>query len=131
MRYLVLIYGSEQQWESMTPEAMGAMLSQYNSYTQELASSGVLRGGDELQPTFTATTVRVRDGKQHNTDGPFAETKEQLGGYYIIETDSLDQAIAWAAKCPGATYGSVEVRPMVVASPEHAAATGAESVGTK
>ena len=131
MRYLVLIYGNEQQWESMTPESMGAMMSQYNSYTQELAQAGVLRAGDELQPTFTATTVRVRDGKRHTTDGPFAETKEQLGGYYIIETDSLDQAIAWAAKCPGATYGSVEVRPIVVASAEHAAATGAESVGAK
>ena len=131
MRYLVLIYGNEQQWESMTPESMGSMMTQYNAYTQDLASAGVLRGGDELQPTFTATTVRVRDGKKHTTDGPFAETKEQLGGYYIIETDSLDQAIAWAAKCPGATYGSIEVRPMVVASAEHDAAVGAGSAAAK
>lgn len=121
MRYLLLIYGNEQQWTSMTPEATAAVLDQYNVYTQELIEAGVLRGGDELQPTFTATTVRARDGKVGTTDGPFAETKEQLGGYYIVETDSLDEAIAWAAKCPGAQNGSVEVRP-IVAQPE-----GAES----
>jgi len=105
----------------MTPEAMGALLGEYKAYTQVLAEAGVLRGGDELQPTFTATTIRRRDGKIHTTDGPFAETKEQLGGYYIIETESLDEAIALAGKCPAVNGGSVEVRPMV-ASPAGAEA---------
>ena len=127
MRYLVLIYGSEQQWASMTPEAISEMLSGYNKYTQDLAEAGVLRAGDELQPVFTATTIRVRDGKTHTTDGPFAETKEQLGGYYMIETETLDEAIAWAAKCPGATYGSVEVRPVVVQAGDSTTAPQAET----
>lgn len=111
MKYIILIYGDEQRWTSMTPEAGQDIMDQYNKYSADLAAAGVLRGGDELKPTFTATTVRVRSGQSHNTDGPFAETKEQLGGYYIIETASLDEAIAWAAKCPGALDGSVEVRP--------------------
>lgn len=111
MKYMILIYGDEQRWASMTPEAGQAVMDQYNVYTQELAKAGVLRGGDELKPTFTATTIRLRDGKAHNTDGPFAETKEQLGGYYIVETATLDEALAWAAKCPGAADGAVEVRP--------------------
>jgi hypothetical protein len=113
MRYLLLVYGNEQQMTSMTPEATAALVAQYNVYTQELIDAGVLRGGDELQPTFTATTLRAHDGKVHTTDGPFAETKEQLGGYYMIETETLDEAIAWASKCPAVHGGSVEVRPIV------------------
>jgi len=111
MKYMILIYGEEQRWNSMTPEAGQDVMDQYNKYTADLAEAGVLRGGDELKPTFTATTIRVRGGKAHNTDGPFAETKEQLGGYYIVETGTLDEALAWAGKCPGASDGCVEVRP--------------------
>ena len=111
MKYAILIYGDEQRWTSMTPEAGAGIMEQYNKYTADLSAAGVLRGGDELKPTYTATSVRVRDGKTHSTDGPFAETKEQLGGFYVIETDTLDEAIAWGAKCPGALHGSIEVRP--------------------
>ena len=113
MRYLILIYGNEQHWTSMTPEATAAVLDEYNVFTQQLLDAGALRGGDELQPSFTATTIRRRDGVLQTTDGPFAETKEQLGGYYVIETDTLDEAIALASKCPGASTGSIEVRPIV------------------
>jgi hypothetical protein len=113
MRYLVLIYGSEQQWASKTPEAIDAIMAQYFAYSQALADAGVMRGGSELQPTFTATTIRVRGGEVQTTDGPFAETKEQLGGYYLLETETLDEALRWAAKCPGAADGCVEVRPIV------------------
>ncbi len=83
------------------------------SQTLELMASGAMRGGSELAPVSTATTVRVRNGKALNTDGPFVETKEQLGGYCIVEVPSLDEALKWAAKCPGAWHGSIEVRPLV------------------
>jgi hypothetical protein len=82
-------------------------------FTQELISAGCMRAGSELAPIGSATTLRVRNGKSVTTDGPFAETKEQLGGYYIIDVADLDQALAWAAKCPGAWVGSVEIRPLV------------------
>ncbi len=114
MRYLILIYGSEQHWSALPPEAVSAYMRQFESYTQEMIDSGVMRGGEELQPSFTATTVRMRDGVAYNTDGPFAETKEQLGGFYHIEVESLDDALRWAAKCPGAPLGSIEVRPVVM-----------------
>ena len=130
MRYLILIYGNEQHWTSMTPEATAAVLDEYNAFTQQLLDAGALRGGDELQPSFTATTIRKRDGQLQTTDGPFAETKEQLGGYYIVETDTLDEAIALASKCPAVSHGSVEVRPIVEqpaegVDPNAAAVTGA------
>jgi hypothetical protein len=82
------------------------------AYTQAMKEAGVLRAGDALQPTSTATTVRVRDGKTQVLDGPYAEAKEQLGGYYMIETPDLDSALEWAARCPGAGHGSIEVRPV-------------------
>ncbi|MEP6763034.1 MAG: YciI family protein [Gemmatimonadaceae bacterium] len=114
MRYLILIYMNEQQFLSRTPESQSSMTSEYRTYMDEMGAAGILRAGDQLQPSFTATTIRVRDGKTLNTDGPFAETKEQLGGYFIIETDSIDDAISWGGKCPGARHGSIEVRPLVV-----------------
>jgi hypothetical protein len=112
MRYLALIYGDENVvWsEEETQEVMAA----YTAFGEEGAKSGVLTGvGEALQPTSTATTVRVRDGETVTTDGPFAETKEQLGGFYLFECDNLDQAIEWAAKIPGAKDGSIEVRPIM------------------
>ncbi len=112
MRYLLMICSDESYYETVSPEAMGELMAGYESFTTELADSGALQASERLQPTTTATTVRVRDGKTLSTDGPFTETKEHLGGYYLIEAPDLDAAIAWAAKIPTATYGSIEVRPI-------------------
>ncbi len=114
MQYMLLIYGDQNGWERLSEAERGEMMQAYGSFSQELRDSGSLVAGDALEPTETATTVRVRDDETLTTDGPFAETKEQLGGYYLVEADSLDEAIGWAAKIPGARYGSVEVRPVVV-----------------
>ena len=113
MRYMLLIYGAEELMSSHNEEEMGKVMAAYNSYTEELQGSGKMLGGEALQPTANATTIRVRDGKTVVTDGPFAETKEQLGGYYAVEADNLDEAMEWAAKIPGALSGSIEVRPIV------------------
>jgi hypothetical protein len=113
VQYMLLIYGEESGWQSASDEDRGAMMKEYRDFTEELRSSGAMVAGDALQPTSNATTVRVRDGEQLVTDGPFAETKEQLGGYYLIEADSLDEATAWAAKLPGSKHGSVEIRPVM------------------
>jgi hypothetical protein len=113
MQYLLLIHDAEGVWEDMPEKQRNEIYSEYMAYTTELRESGALVGANQLQPTSTATTVRVRDGEQIVTDGPFAETKEQLGGYYLIEVDSVDEAIEWAAKIPSARFGSVEVRPVV------------------
>jgi hypothetical protein len=112
MKYLLLINSSEQEEETMSPEDGEKLMAAYGTFTQELQAAGVMRGADRLRPTSTATTVRVRNGETIATDGPFAETKEQLGGYYMIEVKDLDEAIKWAAKVPSAAYGSVEVRPI-------------------
>jgi hypothetical protein len=114
MQYMLLIYGDERSWESRSDEERGRMMQAYGSFTQELRDSGAMIAGDALESTQTATTVRVQNDETLTTDGPFAETKEQLGGYYLVEADSLDEAIEWAAKIPGARHGSVEVRPVVV-----------------
>ncbi|WP_044237761.1 YciI family protein [Chondromyces apiculatus] len=113
MQYMILIYDDESVWASM-PEAQSQQLfGEYRAYTEEMTKAGVLRGGDALKPVSTATTVRVREGKTLTTDGPFAETKEQLGGYYIVEVPDLEAALKWAAKCPSAAIGSIEVRPVM------------------
>jgi len=112
MEYMILIYGDERAFGSATEAQLKAMYSEYGTYTQELMKAGVMRAGSELKPVATATTVRVRGGKVLNTDGPFAETKEQLGGYYLIDVPNLDEAVKWGAKCPGAKTGSIEVRPL-------------------
>jgi len=111
MRYLLLIY-TEEQLEA-SPDLMAAEFEAYARFTNEVRDRGIYEAGEALRPTSTATTVRVRDGEQVVTDGPFAETKEQLGGYYLIEVDSVDEAIEWAAKIPSAQLGSIEVRPVV------------------
>jgi hypothetical protein len=113
MQYMLLIYGDEHGWESVGEEERGKVFEAYNGFTEEVRGAGALRGGDALQGTTTATTVRVRDGETLTTDGPFAETKEQLGGFYIVDAASLDEALAWAAKIPGASHGCVEVRPVM------------------
>lgn len=112
MQYILLIYGSENEWQNQTPEQMQKMYADYGTFTDELIKAGVMRGGSELKPVATASTVRVRAGKTVTMDGPFAETKEQLGGYYLIDVADLDQAIAWAAKIPSALGGSIEIRPL-------------------
>jgi hypothetical protein len=113
MQYLLLIYDEEKNWETMPDEERNGLFGEYGTYTQALQASGKMLGGNALQPTATATTVRVRDGEHVVTDGPFAETKEQLGGYYLIDADSVDGALEWAAKIPGARWGSIEVRPIM------------------
>jgi hypothetical protein len=113
MQYLLLIYGSEAQWDTKTEADRSTILNEYGEFTKSIAQSGHYRGGNELNVTSTATTVRVRDKKQLVTDGPFAETKEQLGGYYLIEAKDLDDAIAVAARIPSARWGSIEVRPII------------------
>jgi hypothetical protein len=113
MQYMLLIYGSGSSWEELTPEQQQAIGGEYFAFTEELRASGKMVAGDALQPTTTATSVRVRDGETLTTDGPFAETKEVLGGYYLIDVESLDEALEWGAKVPGAKYGTIEVRPVV------------------
>jgi hypothetical protein len=112
MRYMLLIYGDEKIWAGMMQEEQKAEFEAYDSYTKWLAEKGWMRAGDALQGTSTATSVRLRDGKVLTTDGPFAETKEQLGGFYQIECDNLDQAIEAASKIPAARGGTIEVRPI-------------------
>lgn len=113
-QYLLLIYAEEATFGAMTPDQLSAEMGAYVAYTQDMAKAGVLVAGDELHPVATAKTVRVSDGKRKVVDGPFAETKEALGGYYLMDVETLEDALAWAAKCPGARYGSIEVRPVVM-----------------
>lgn len=112
-QYMILIYDREEQWARMTEEESRRAFAEYMDYSRAMAEAGVMRAGAPLHPTATATTVRVRDGRVTTTDGPFAEIKEQLGGYYIIEVDGLDAALAWAARCPAARDGAMEVRPVM------------------
>ena len=114
MQYMILIYDDETKWASMKDGSRDEMMAAYMAYTREMKDAGVLRAGDALEPTSTATTVRLRQGKTLVTDGPFAETKEQFGGYYLIECKNIDEATKWAAKCPTANVGSIEVRPVQV-----------------
>jgi hypothetical protein len=114
MKYAFTIYGDESQRESASDEDRQAMTQAYGALTQEMEQKGVLVAGEGLYPTQTATTVRVREGERSVTDGPFAETKEQLGGFYVLDCKDLDEAIEWAAKIPGAQFGSIEVRPVMV-----------------
>jgi len=113
MQYMLLIYNDPHTWESMSEADRGAIYGAYGTFTEELNSSGKMVAGDALQSIDTATSVRVRGGETMTTDGPFAETKEVLGGYYLIDVETLDEALEWAAKLPGSSYGTVEVRPVV------------------
>ena len=116
-QYILLIYGDESAWEAVPPDERAKTMQEWFDYTQWLRDKGWYVGGDALHPTAQATTVRVRDGATLTTDGPFAETKEQLGGYYVVRTENLDEAIEAAARCPGAQGGamggSMEIRPIV------------------
>jgi hypothetical protein len=113
MRYLCLIYENEKNWSTMPKDQTDAVMAEYGAYTQGIKDSGHYIGGNALQPTPAATTLRVRNGKVSATDGPFAETKEQLGGYYLIDAKDLNDAIQVASKIPSAKYGSIEVRPIM------------------
>jgi hypothetical protein len=113
MQYLLLIYNNESGWNALTEGDAGAMKREFGAFTQSIIASGNFKGGNQLYPVSKATTVRVPNGKKLVTDGPFAETKEQLGGYYLIEAADLDEATAIAARIPSVRTGSVEVRPIV------------------
>ena len=112
MQYLLLLYANESGWQNLTRAQQEQGMAAYMAYTQALKKEGVLVGSNRLQPVSAATTVRVADGKSQVLDGPYADSKEQLGGYYLIEAPDLDAALAWAARCPGASHGTVEVRPV-------------------
>ena len=117
MKYLCTIYDDETQWSDATPEQMSAVMDAYNAFGDEARAAGVMAGGEGLEPTSSATTVRVRDGERVLSDGPFAETKEQLGGFYLIDVADLDQAIEWAKKVPMRPGSKIEVRAIMDLSP--------------
>jgi hypothetical protein len=113
MKYMLLIYTDEAKGAQVAKEVGVAQMSApYIAYAEALQKAGVIRGGDRLQPTSTATTVKVTDGKTQVLNGPYVETKEQLAGYFMIDVPDLDAALSWAARCPGAAHGTVEVRPI-------------------
>jgi hypothetical protein len=112
MQYLLMIYSKEGAWEKMSPAEQQQGLAAYNAFTEALKKSSALVGSNRLRPASTATTVRIANGKSQVLDGPYADTKEQLGGYYLIDVADLDAALAWASRCPGASHGIVEVRPV-------------------
>lgn len=112
MQYLLMIYSDEAKGAKATKAEIDQMHAAYGAYTEALIKAGVMVGGNRLRPSSTASTVRVAAGKTAVLDGPYAETKEQLGGYYLIEAPDLDSALKWAARCPGASLGAMEVRPI-------------------
>src|SRR5215475_10810380 len=118
MQYLLMIYRNEAEMNAVSAAEGQKMMKEYESFTQSIIQSGNFKAGDRLQPASTATTVRVRDGKILTTDGPLAETREQLGGYYLVEAKDLDTALGIAARIPGARVGSIEVRPVMIYEPE-------------
>lgn len=115
MNYMLLIYTSEavEAEYQADPAKLDAYMAEYNQFTRDVRESGAFVAGEALHPTASATSVRVRDGHRTVTDGPFAETKEQLGGFYVVNCENLDQALEWAARIPGARHGTIEVRPIV------------------
>ena len=113
MQYLLLIHDDEAHWGGMPEDERNAIYAEYTKFTEDVQNAGILVGANQLQPSGTATVVHVEDGKTLTIDGPFAETKEVLGGYYLIDVDTLDEALEWGAKVPGAKYGTIEVRPVV------------------
>jgi hypothetical protein len=113
MQYLLLIYNDEQQYWALGEEEREALYAEYGAFTQSIQESGNMLGGAQLQPTGSATSVRIRNGETLVTDGPFAETKEQLGGFYLVDANDVDEAIALAERIPAARNGTIEVRPLV------------------
>jgi hypothetical protein len=114
MEYMLMVYVNEAGWPQMTKTQQEQGMAAYMAYTEALAKAGVLKGNNRLGPSAAATTVRIVDGKTRVLDGPYTESKEQLGGYYLIDVPDLDAAISWAARCPGAVHGVVEVRAIPV-----------------
>lgn len=112
MQYLLMLYSNETAWPKMTKAEQEQGVAAYQAYTEALKNAGVYKGSNRLQPTAAATMVHLADGKPQVLDGPYIDSKEQLGGYYLIEVPDLDAAISWAARCPGASHGTVEVRPI-------------------
>ena len=112
MKYMLLIYGKEASLQARSKAEIDQSMGAYRAYTEALTKAGVIVGGERLRPTTSASTVRVANGKTQVLDGPYADTKEQLGGYYMIDVPDLDAALSWAARCPGAAQGTVEVRPI-------------------
>jgi hypothetical protein len=113
MKYLLTIYNDESRYGEATPQELQQMMAAYEAFGREVSEANAMLGGEGLSPSSTATTVRVRDGETLTSDGPFAETREQLGGYYLLECRDLDEALGWAAKIPGALDGAIEVRPVM------------------
>lgn len=113
MKYMMLIYDDPKTWAGFSEAQQGGIMQEYMKFTQEIRSSGHYIGGSQLAPVDAATSVRMRDGKRLLTDGPFAETREHLGGYYVIEAKDLDDAIGIAARIPSARFGTIEVRPLI------------------
>jgi hypothetical protein len=112
MQYMLLIYSDESARQNTSEAEMGQVIAAYMAYSEAVSKAGILVASDRLRPIATATTVRITDGKTQVLNGPYAETREQLGGYYLIDVPDLDAALSWAARCPGAAQGSVEVRPV-------------------
>ena len=112
MQYLLMLYVNEGGWTELTPAQQEQGMAAYAAYTEALTKAGVLRGSNRLRPSSGATTVRITDGKSQVLDGPYADSKEQVGGYYLIDVPDLDAALSWAARCPAASHGTVEVRPI-------------------
>jgi hypothetical protein len=127
MKFIALIYNDESRYSEATAEETAATFQAHGEFGQAAGEAGVFAGGDGLQPTVAATTLRVRDGERMLTDGPYAETKEQLGGYYALECKDLDEALAWAARIPEAKTGAIEVRPVI----DYAALEGSMNNGTE
>jgi hypothetical protein len=113
MRYMLLLFGDESSWANMSEEEGAAVMAAYDRYYEEATKAGVFVSGEGLQPTATATTMRIVGGERVLTDGPFAETKEQLGGFYVLECKDLDDALAWAERCPASGNGAIEIRPVI------------------
>jgi hypothetical protein len=113
MRYMLLLFGDESSWANMSEEEGAAVMAAYDRYYEEATKAGVFVSGEGLQPTATATTMRIVGGERVLSDGPFAETKEQLGGFYVLECKDLDDALAWAERCPASGNGAIEIRPVI------------------
>jgi hypothetical protein len=127
MKYVLLLLGDESGWEDMSEEEGQAEMAAYEEYDREVTEAGVYVAGEGLQPTSTATTMRIVGGERVLTDGPFAETKEQLGGFYVLDCKDLDEALGWAERCPASKHGSIEIRPVI----DYEAAGYGESAGSE
>jgi hypothetical protein len=112
MQYILLLHAEEARFSRMTPAEQQQGMAAYMAYSEALVAAGAMKGSNRLQPAATATTVRIVDGKTQVLDGPYADSKEQLGGYFLIDVPDLDAALSWAARCPGASHGAIEVRPI-------------------